>query len=264
MPADQPEEKPDCTLQFPSLEVRRSKPACFGSDEEVLRVFFPFISPPVFRGLVDPSTANRRVRKETESARASLLQSLHVGSIGLHWIDNYAKCYAASSIYLNKELLRSMLWTAHGMKKLPAAVDMSWVANPAGLPLPALPHLPDLLKQQSLDAIFSHLASCDRLQYENSFSVVRKIVRIPLKPSAASEEEKIHLDLSSDGLRYFHPVDIYPENVVSSAGLLSVLSRLQQVEGFGIVGYQRFGFYSLLHADVAIFWQVLRLLYCYQ
>ena len=66
------------------------------------------------------------------------------------------------------------------------------------------------------------------------------------------------MQLSSDGLRFFHPVDIYPENVVSSAGLLSVLHRLHLLDGFGLKGHQRAGYYSLLHADVAIFWQALR------
>ena len=71
------------------------------------------------------------------------------------------------------------------------------------------------------------------------------------------------MNLSSDGLRFFHPVDIYPENVQSRIGLIDVLHRLQVLEGFGNPDHRRFGSYSLLHADVAIFWHAVRLLYCY-
>ena len=61
-----------------------------------------------------------------------------------------------------------------------------------------------------------------------------------------------------DGLVHFYPVDIYPENIVSRKGLLTALRRLQALEGFGLTDHQRFGKYSLLHVDVAIYWQLMR------
>jgi hypothetical protein len=46
-------------------------------------------------------------------------------------------------------------------------------------------------------------------------------------------------------------------------GLLKVLQRLQILEGFGAPDHKRAGMYSLMHVDVAVFWQLIRLLYCY-
>ena len=66
-----------------------------------------------------------------------------------------------------------------------------------------------------------------------------------------------------DGLSQFYPVDIYPENIVSIKGLLTTFRRLQMLEGFGILDHDRVGFYSLLHVDVKIYWQLLRMLYSY-
>ena len=44
----------------------------------------------------------------------------------------------------------------------------------------------------------------------NPFSVQRYVIRHPLKPSPISAKERAHLDMSCDGLRYFQPVEIYP------------------------------------------------------
>ena len=210
------------------------------------------------------STVNRRVREESAASRASITDSVaEDASPRLHWIDNYAKSYAANSIFIEKEQFRKMLWTAHAMKKLPLNKDMSWIPKHPDLYYPALPNLPDLLKREGIESLFNELSSFERLQFDTSFAVLRHVARIPLKPSPATPEEKVHLDMSSDGLRFLYPVEIYPENVVSSVGLTTVLHRLHLLEDFGPPDHQRFGSYSLLHADVVIFWQTLRLLYCY-
>jgi hypothetical protein len=216
-----------------------------------------------FRGLVGTATLCERSRQESASARTLILDSIATDDCPrLHWLDNYAKCFAANAIFIDKELFKSMLWTAHGMKRLSSAQDMSWVAKPSGVWISALPNLPDLLHSQLLDDLFSKLSSFDRFQFDYSFAHLRNVVRIPLKPSPVSDDEKTHLDSSTDGLRSFFPVDIYSDHVVSSAGLLAVLRRLQQLEGFSVHTHQRFGSYSLLHCDVAIFWQLFRLFYC--
>ena len=75
--------------------------------------------------------------------------------------------------------------------------------------------------------------------------------------------EAKHLKSSMDGLSQFYPVDIYPENIVSIKGLLTTFRRLQMLEWFGILDHDRVGFYSLLHVDVKIYWQLLRMLYSY-
>ena len=121
-----------------------------------------------------------------------------------------------------------------------------------------------LLDETIMNELFTTvLVSCSRLLFSASFVLVRDVRRIPLKPIATTPEEKAHLQLSSDGLRYFFPVDIYEDNIVSSKGLIAVLHRLHLLEGFGLTNHSRTGKYSLLHCDVAVFWQLIRLLYCY-
>jgi len=215
------------------------------------------------RGVVSRATYNRRVRKEATAVRNNLINTGFLDERPtLHWLDNYAKCYAAHSIFVNKETFRSMLWTAHGVKKLQSTIDLAWIYD-AKHSVPALPQLPTLLHSGYMEQIFTQLASYKRMLFEESFVVSRDVRRIPLKPLPHSEEEKIHLQSSTDGLRFFHPVDIYPHNIGSSIGLLEVLRRLQLAEGFGLKTHLRRGSYTLLHCDVAIFWQTLRLLYCY-
>jgi len=86
---------------------------------------------------------------------------------------------------------------------------------------------------------------------------------IPLKIVDSNELEQDHLESSCDGLRFFRPVDIYSDNIVYAQSLLAVTRTLQQLEGFGSNTHRRFGQYSLLHVDVKIFWQLLRILYSY-
>ena len=53
---------------------------------------------------------------------------------------------------------------------------------------------------------------------------------IPLKldsETALDADEAEHLKLSFDGLAHFYPVDLYPENIVASKGLLTAFRRLQ-------------------------------------
>ena len=94
------------------------------------------------------------------------------------------------------------------MKKLPLIKDMSWVPKAAGLYYPALPNLRDLLRREVIESLFTELVSFERLQFDTSFAVLRHVARIPLKPSPAIPEEKVLLDISSDGLRFLHPVDV--------------------------------------------------------
>ena len=73
----------------------------------------------------------------------------------------------------------------------------------------------------------------------------------------------MHLDTSYDGLKQWEPLDLYGDDITSTRGLLAVLRRLQVLQGFGDVTPEGFGHYSMLLVDVTIFWQLLRLLYCY-
>ena len=63
---------------------------------------------------------------------------------------------------------------------------------------------------------------------------MRDVRRVPLKITAPLDaKERAHLSMSSDGLASFIPVDIYGDNIVSISGLVAVLRKLQQLEGFG-------------------------------
>ena len=90
------------------------------------------------------------------------------------------------------------------------------------------------------------------------------VLRVPLKITApVDDRESLHLSQSHDGLRHFVPVDIYSDNIIAIEGLISVLHTLQLQEGFGSQQHRRYGKYSLLHVDVKIFWQLVRMLYAY-
>ena len=56
------------------------------------------------------STAYQRARSETADRRHALLSvAQHDANPRLHWIDNYAKSYASGSMFVDKELYKSML-----------------------------------------------------------------------------------------------------------------------------------------------------------
>ena len=157
----------------------------------------------VVSGCISRATYHRRVRKEATLRRNNLLNpDLDDGMPRLHWIDNYAKSYAAASIWVNKETFRSMLWTAPGLKKIPLQRSLDWITD-GTRSRPALPPLSMLLDETIMNELFTTvLVSCTRLLFSASFVFVRDVRRIPLKPIATTPEEKAHLQLSSDGLRY--------------------------------------------------------------
>ena len=198
-----------------------------------------------------------------EEQRSSILEEIESGRCPLlHWVDNFAKFSKSSLMFLNKDLLRSLLWTAHGVKRLPAAVDLKIKRDFRDQAVFAMPSIVELLSRQEHKAFLTMLKEQGkkRLLFETSLAVVGNVVRIPLKGNPADEEEEKHFRASFDGLSLFHPVDIYPDNITSNAGLLSVFRRLQNLEGFGQPGN---GSYSLLSVDVSIYWKLFRLVQAY-
>jgi len=185
----------------------------------------------------------------------------------LHWLDNYAKYYKATSMHIDKDLLQSVQWTTHGVKILPDKVNLRWHYTPDGASsIPSFPYLDQLLDIQAHAVLLSNLRKVSFSQFETSIAVTRDVRRIPLKldiAKAVDEKEAMHLKMSFDGLLHFFPVDIYPENIVAHRGLLQAFRRLQLLEGLGVEDHKRFGYYSLLHVDVKIYWDLLRFLYCY-
>ena len=182
----------------------------------------------------------------------------------LHWIDNFAKHYASNSMFSNRDLFKQCLWTAHGFKKLPIDIDLSWKTIEGGDTVAALPNLNELLTDLHFTELTADLTLLSKAFFDASIVVLRDVRRIPLKVVATDDPlEQAHLDSSDDGLKHFIPVDIYNENITAIEGLIPIFRLLQNMEGFGILEHKRSGQYSLLHVDLAIFWKLLRALYCY-
>ena len=81
--------------------------------------------------------------------------------------------------------------------------------------------------------------------------------------SLSSEDEFEHQLRSYDGLGVFCPYDIYTSNIASRDGLLEALARVQEIDGFGLNASPRRGKYSILLADIAIYWQLFRTFYTF-
>ena len=217
------------------------------------------------RSIVPPATLYRHLKSRVQAVREELEASLNNEMmVRLHWLDNYAKHFASNSMFSNRELFKSCLWTAHALKQLPFAFNMSWKQLDSGDSSPSLPNIDELLSEGHLEQLTHELLLLARPYYAESIAVVRDVLRIPLKVvETADEVGKVHLDRSSDGLKYFIPVDIYSDNITTTMGLINSFHRLQLIEGFGIPHHRRSGQYSLLHVDVKIFWQLFRVLYSY-
>jgi len=194
------------------------------------------------------------VRAEVQNA---LLQD---NMLRLHWVDNFAKQYASNSMFSNRDLFKQCLWTAHGFKELKIDVDLSWKMIADDDTVAALPHIDELLTEPHLVELTMDLIQLSRAFFDESIVVLR----IPLKVvNTGDPVEQAHLNSSHDDLRNFIPVDIYGDNITAVAGLMKIFRILQNMEGFGAPDHRRYGQYSLLHADMKIFWQLLRALYCY-
>ena len=217
------------------------------------------------RSIVPISTFYRRfINYSTNALQLVEAELLDDARPRLHWVDNFAKYYASSSMFTNRDLLKECQWTAHGFKRLPTKCDMAWRRQRSGDTIPALPHLDELFAQEHFESLVTELNHLAQPFFNTSVVFLRDVRRIPLKMVESDDDlEQVHLDESSDGLRYFFPVDIYSHNITAIDGLVSVLEILQQQEGFGSLGHRRAGRYSLLHVDVKIFWQLLRMLYSY-
>ena len=165
-------------------------------------------------------------------------------------------------MWSDKPLMHNLYWTAHGVKVLP--YDMEYL--PDGSTVPALPYLENLFEMDEHVTMLTALRATPSRLFDASVVVTRDVRRIPLKLSlvdAVDVDESNHLKASYDGLQHFYPIDIYPENIVSTHGVLTALSRVRQQSGFGLIGHARTGSYSFLVVDVSIYWQLLRALYSY-
>src|SRR6185437_5401351 len=58
----------------------------------------------------------------------------------LHWIDNYARFLKANCLWYNQDVLKQLLWTAHGFKSLCFDISMTWKLDNKNDPIVAMPH----------------------------------------------------------------------------------------------------------------------------
>ena len=79
---------------------------------------------------------------------------------------------------------------------------------------------------------------------------LRDVRRIPLKPQGKNEDETNHLSMSSDGIRFFHPVTLHQHNCQSTRGLLHVVAELNKLYEFTDPKNDK---YSILNIDVSLY-----------
>jgi len=174
---------------------------------------------------VSKASYYRHLSTHIEQQQQAIQSQIGSDAVALHWLDNYCKFYKASGMYTDKHLLQDTLWTAHGVKMLPSQVSLHWSMTPDGSgTIAAWPHLDQLLSNPCHAGLLSSLRNVSYNHYMNSIVVTRDVRRIPLKldfKTAIDPNEANHLTASFDGLSYFYPVDIYPENITSHEGLLT-------------------------------------------
>ena len=132
---------------------------------------------------VSPATYYRHTNQLSQQLRQHIVSQVGNGSLPcLHWLDNFAKYYKASSMYTDANLLQSVLWTAHGVKILPYAANLHWskASDDAGT-ISAMPFLEQLLADPCHVGVLNSLRAIPFNQYDNSLVVTRDVRRIPLK-----------------------------------------------------------------------------------
>ena len=172
------------------------------------------------------------------------------------------RCLARNSLYFNKELYQSLAWTAHGVKVWDGHGSLDYVYF-QGSSIPAMPEIDIIFSDIGLSSLNDRLSEIPIFQYNDSMTVLRDVRRIPLKIESNLEADVEHQSRSYDGLRQFYPFDIYESNISCTEGLLIGLERVQRVDGFGLESPSRSNQYSVLLVDIAIYWQLFRILYCF-
>ena len=130
-------------------------------------------------------------------------------------------------------------------------------------PIPAMPELEEIFSEHGLQNLVDKLAGLEMFHYETSLTAVREVRRVPLKVCSTVDSEIKHQTQSYDGLRQFYPFDIYDSNISCTTGLLQGLRCVQRVDGFGDEKSARGDKYSILLVDIAIYWQLFRILYSF-
>ena len=87
---------------------------------------------------------------------------------------------ASNSMFSNRDLFKSCLWTAHAFKELPVVCDLSWKTNDGGNSIATLPHIDEVFTDLHLEEATTDLIQLCRPYYAESIAVLRDVRRIPL------------------------------------------------------------------------------------
>jgi hypothetical protein len=167
-----------------------------------------------------PATYYRHVNNQFRSGRIFFITSLISSrETWIHWLDNFARHYAANGIWIDRDLFKVMNWSAHGVKRFTSDLPLLWRRSPTAT-LPAMPLLHDLLASWRVESLTRLLIDIVPNYFEGAFVTVRDVRRVPVKSRPVTEAERMHMAASYDGLSCFSPVDIHQHNVQSSVGLL--------------------------------------------
>jgi len=125
-----------------------------------LFLFYAYV---LFSSIVHPATLYRHIRASILSAREEVQESLlNDNVLRLHWVDNFAKNYASNSMFSNRELFKTCLWTAHAFKELPIDLDLSWKTMEDGDNVAALPNIDEVLTELHLTELTMDLIHLSR------------------------------------------------------------------------------------------------------
>ena len=124
--------------------------------------------------------------------------------------------------------------------------------------LPATPPFLELVDDNAVKDLFQRLRLISHYHYDTAECVRRDVRRVPLKPNGLDNDEVAHLSLSSDGLRFFHPYTLYPDNCQSSNGLLAVLGQLTKLQNMCSPDCKS---YSVINVDVSLYNMFMHMMY---
>jgi len=110
-----------------------------------------------------------RKRKDKIEAQVSAVNLLMLdeSKARLHWVDNYARFVKSNCLWYNQDVLKQLLWTAHGFKSLPFPVPMAWKRDMQNQPIMAMPPLKFLLSSAGWNSLFGDFSRITPFQYES-------------------------------------------------------------------------------------------------
>lgn len=146
-------------------------------------------------------------------------------AVTVMWVDNFSKSYAVALQGIESGAWKDCNWTGRGIKV--------FCGTPVDIKMGDLPAMPDnALTHETKQLVRSKLAahvSGGWMLLQHSIVQKYKVNNVPLKPIL----DPLHhsrlcriLAESRDGLSFFHPWDIIPQNIGSNRGLMLILKQI--------------------------------------